>query len=178
MPQRLSSTAAPDRHSADVTELFRDHRPALMRFLTSLARGHRHTAEDLFQETMLRTWNNIDSVPDDHDERRRWLFTVARRIVIDDVRRRQVRPREVGIESAHHLATADETSATAIANGVVLEAFLALSTAHRQVITDVYFRGRSIEQVAQDLDVPRGTVWSRIHYAVRALRETLYADVA
>ena len=48
-----------------------------------------------------------------------------------------------------------------------------LSPAHRAVIRRSYYRGWTTAQIAADLDIAEGTVGSRPHYAVRALRLTL-----
>jgi RNA polymerase sigma-70 factor (ECF subfamily) len=48
-----------------------------------------------------------------------------------------------------------------------------LSTEHRAVIDRSYYRGWTTAQIAADLEIAEGTVKSRLHYAVRALRLTL-----
>ncbi|XVV15174.1 sigma factor [Actinoplanes sp. CA-131856] len=53
-------------------------------------------AEDLVQEALVRAWRSLTSVPRAETGSRRWLFTVVRRLFVDDFRRRQVRPAEVG----------------------------------------------------------------------------------
>jgi RNA polymerase sigma-70 factor (ECF subfamily) len=55
---------------------------------------------------------------------------------------------------------------------VVLEALDRLSSDHRDVLMEIYFRGRSVTEAAEALGVPPGTVKSRSYYALRALRET------
>ena len=53
------------------------------------------------------------------------------------------------------------------------DAMAQLSADHRAVIRRSYYRGWSTAQIAADLDIAEGTVKSRLHYAVRALRLTL-----
>jgi RNA polymerase sigma-70 factor (ECF subfamily) len=48
-----------------------------------------------------------------------------------------------------------------------------LSTDHRQVLHECYFHGASVAEAAQTLGVPPGTVKSRTHYALHALRQAL-----
>jgi RNA polymerase sigma-70 factor (ECF subfamily) len=48
-----------------------------------------------------------------------------------------------------------------------------LSPEHRAVVKRSYYLGWTTAQIAADLDIAEGTVKSRLHYAVRALRLTL-----
>ena len=55
----------------------------------------------------------------------------------------------------------------------VAEALAVLSPAHRQVLAETILRDRTVNQAAQVLGVPVGTVKSRVYYALRALRVVL-----
>ena len=56
---------------------------------------------------------------------------------------------------------------------VVLAALRTLSTEHRQVLLECYFRGASAAEAAETLGVPLGTVKSRTYYALHALRQEI-----
>ena len=56
---------------------------------------------------------------------------------------------------------------------LVEEALASLSTDHRGVVVRAYFGGLSVAEIAAELDIPEGTVKSRLHYALRALRLAL-----
>ena len=56
---------------------------------------------------------------------------------------------------------------------VVADALTRLSDDHRLVLVECYYRGRSVAETACRLDIPEGTVKSRTHYALRALRLAL-----
>jgi RNA polymerase sigma factor (sigma-70 family) len=148
---------------------------ALHRFLLRLANGERQTAEDLFQETMLHAWRRIDAIPADEEGTRRWLFTIARRVVIDAVRMRQCRPREVHELNFDIMSGQDDTYATAIATHSVVAALAALTATQRGILSAVFLHGRSPERIASETGLPIGTVKSRTHYALRALRSRLDA---
>jgi RNA polymerase sigma-70 factor (ECF subfamily) len=164
------------RAEARMHGIHADHARALLRFLaTLLPAGSRHTAEDLLQETMLRTWRNLDSVPTEPEDQRRWLFTVARRLAIDDYRMRRARPVEVSLVTESHLTSGDETTEAVLAAHSVRHALAQLSSAHRAVLFELYVRGCSPDETAARLRIPVGTVKSRAHYALRAIRHTLAA---
>lgn len=56
---------------------------------------------------------------------------------------------------------------------VVTEALKALSPAHREILNETILRDRSVNDAAEALGIPVGTVKSRVYYAVRALRIAL-----
>ncbi len=147
----------------------------LTQFVRGLTLGGRQATEDLVQETLFRAWRNLDSLPQDNAGRsRRWLFTVARRLVIDEARRRQARPVTVAAELDVECGVpTDETADMAITKYALRQAVSQLSDAHRQVLHEAYFLGRTVEDVAADLGIPVGTVRSWIHYALRTLRIAL-----
>lgn len=68
-----------------LSTLFECHGGALRRYTHSLTRNAALT-EDIVQETMLRAWQRPKVLELDKDAAQAWLFTVARRLVIDDAR--------------------------------------------------------------------------------------------
>jgi RNA polymerase sigma-70 factor (ECF subfamily) len=135
--------------------------------------GDRHAAEDMLQETMLRAWRNFDGLHANIETLRPWLLTVARRIAIDSGRARRVRPAEVGTIDMSAMADAEDTIDRMLASETIRQALLTLSPEHRSVIVEMYFRGRSCAEAAELLDIPVGTVKSRAHHALRALRHAI-----
>jgi len=167
----MTTMTANDRIGA----LHAAHYASLLRFLNGLTHGERQTAEDLVQETMLRAWRHVEKLPTDPDGERRWLFTIARRLVIDLVRSRQSRAPETPLFDMDWVSSAEDTTDVAIATQSMLTAFDRLSDAHRNVLSDLHFRGEAPDDIARKLRVPVGTVKSRAHYALRALRDGMAA---
>ena len=56
---------------------------------------------------------------------------------------------------------------------MVAEALRRLSLAHRQVLVECFYRGCSVAEASERLGIPPGTVKSRTHYALRALKLAL-----
>ena len=67
----------------------------------------------------------------------------------------------------------DIVQETLLQSWIVADAMSRLSPDHRLVLVECYYRGRSVAETAQRLDIPEGTVKSRTHYALRALRLAL-----
>ncbi|MFJ5547909.1 sigma-70 family RNA polymerase sigma factor [Streptomyces sp. NPDC093225] len=159
--------------AAQISALQHEHGRALFGFLLTLTHGDTQRAEDLVQETLVRAWQHPEAWDDEHGSMRPWLFTVGRRLAIDARRARLSRPQEVEAEALEQRpAPEDHFDTTAIAIDV-RRAVGSLGPEHREVLVEVYFRDRSVAEAAQELGIPTGTVKSRTHYALRALRQGL-----
>jgi RNA polymerase sigma-70 factor (ECF subfamily) len=164
----------PARRSEDdlIRALYQEHGGPLLGYVVRLTNGDRQQAEDIVQETLFRAWRSADKLGDDASSLRPWLFTVARRLVIDGTRSRKVRPQEVGSQPLEVLPAPDELDRTLSAM-TVMDALRSLSAAHREVLVQTYYQGRTVAEAADELGVPVGTVKSRVYYALRALRLAL-----
>jgi RNA polymerase sigma-70 factor (ECF subfamily) len=108
---------------------------------------------------------------------RGWLLTVARNIITDRARAKAARPTEVA-ETPVTGPIEDDHAEQVVNTVVVLEALETLSPEHRDVLVELYYRGRSVVEAAAALGVPPGTVKSRSYYALRALRVTMGGQAA
>jgi RNA polymerase sigma-70 factor, ECF subfamily len=153
-------------------EIYREHGPAVLRLATRLCDGDHHRAEDVLQETALRAWRNAGALATSGRPLRPWLFTVARRLVIDLHRAREARPPEVD-GPALQGAVADDALDRRLTALAVGDAARTLSAAHRRVLMAMYCLDGSVGEVAAAAGVPAGTVKSRAFYALRALRRAL-----
>jgi RNA polymerase sigma-70 factor (ECF subfamily) len=156
-----------------IRALHAEHGDALFAYALRLCDRDRQRAEDLVQETLLRAWRHPEALNPDRGSVRAWLFTAARRLAIDAWRRREARVGEVVTDALpEHRGELDEAD-RAVEAWTIAEALARLSPAHREVLVECFYRGRSVAEVASLLGVPPGTVKSRTHYAVRALRLVL-----
>lgn len=155
-------------HAADV------HRADLLAFVRRLTHDH-DAAQDIVQETLLRAWRHPELADRPPPAVRAWLFTVARRLVIDRWRsgaaRHEITTDVVGDGDALPFGGIDpDRSALVLDRWIVTEALRALSLDHRRVVVAAYYEGRSTAEIAGALRIPEGTVKSRLHYGLRSLR--------
>lgn len=142
--------------------------------------GDTHDAEDLVQDVLIRAHRAFDRF--DGRYPRAWLLTIMRNTYVNTLRKR--RPDLLDDEVAQRLPASgrngrqDGTWEQAIYGDfdpIVREALASLSSKHRAVIALVDLDGLTYQEAADMLDVPPGTVMSRLHRARRKVRAQLEA---
>jgi RNA polymerase sigma-70 factor (ECF subfamily) len=123
----------------------------LMAFALRLTGGDRERAELVVAETLAYA---VEHAPPPGARRRPWLIATARRFAADD-RWPEREP-------------TDRVRSRMAVNG----ALGTLSRPHREILTETYFRGRTIAEAADALDLPVVTAQTRLAYALRALRNS------
>ena len=144
------------------------HAHVLWRYALGFTAGDAAAAQDVVQETLLRAWRTPGVLDQSHGSARAWLFTVARRILIDEWRRGRS-TREIVTETLPEVSVADDTDVIDTRTTVV-SALRTLSADHRNVLVETYLRGASVAEAALRLGIPAGTVKSRTHYALHAFK--------
>ena len=155
-----------------VKRLWDEHAAALWRYAWRLTGDSAH-AEDVVQETLLRAWQR-PHVLNNGQSPRGWLFTVARNLIIDDRRSARFRNELISRDGSGppEPAGPDEQGG-ALNRALIGDAMAQLSAEHRAVVGRSYYQGWTTAQIAADLGIAEGTVKSRLHYALRGLRQAL-----
>jgi len=155
-----------------IRALYQTYHAPLLAFVLRLTGGDRQHAEDVVQETMVRAWREAGQLDLSGPSLMPWLTAVARRIVIDEHRRKRARPAETGTGTVVDTPVDDDTAATVL-RVAVADAMRELTSSHRQVLHETILRDQTANQAAQALGIPVGTVKSRVYYALRVLEVVL-----
>ena len=144
-------------------------------------------AEDLVQETYLRAYKGYDRFTEGTNLRA-WLFRILTNLFINEYRRRKRRPDEVdlgdtdtlylyrglgGTELARRAHSAEDEFLDGLTSSEVRHAIESLPDAYRVAVLLADVEGFAYKEIAEILDVPIGTVMSRLHRGRKKLRETL-----
>jgi RNA polymerase sigma-70 factor (ECF subfamily) len=133
------------------------------------------TAEDLFQETLIRVWNGFKTY-NEKNKFSSWLFSIAHNTAIDLLRSPVSKYTGQSLESAiintnkdnpHHTLVAKETSE------LVMSAVNELSEKQKEVFLLRQHSGMTFKEIAETTNQPLNTVLGHMHYAVSKIRKKM-----
>jgi RNA polymerase sigma-70 factor, ECF subfamily len=170
----LMRSVAIDRNRSAFGELFAYYAPRLKSFM--LRRGvSSETAEDVVQETMVNVWRKAHLFDQSKASASTWIFSIGRNAHIDLVRKFN-RPELDPNDPA--LVPEPAPEATAVIGAAqdadqVKKALAALPSDQREVLVLSFFEDKPHSEIATQLNLPLGTVKSRIRLAFAKMRERL-----
>lgn len=150
--------------------------PQLRSYARSLTR-RRDSADDLVQDCLKRALENLDRWQSGTNMRA-WLFTIMHNIHISNARRYQSGPHFVADDQHHTGAPIDGSNDVDVATDMrdLENALESLSVEQREIIHLVAGQDLSYAEVASVLQIPMGTVMSRLHRAREQLRYHMYGE--
>lgn len=178
---------APTAGRAGFVEEALPHLDSVYRFALRLCQGRQSDADDLVQDTFLRAYRSWHTYRPGSDCRS-WLFTICRNQFLRTVRRRSATQE---VPASQLEADVESLAATAVFSAVeaadpereffdsfvdeeVLAAVDRLAQPFREVVMLSDVEGLSYQEISQVLDVPVGTVKSRLFRGRRVLQAALY----
>ena len=156
-----------DGHPDDFRYLVRRYQAALLANLAGKL-GDKDRAEEAAQETLVRAYFNMDKLkkPEAFFS---WLLGIADLVAKEQFRKEQLQRRREMVRSF-----SQEAPPTELSQDYALETAIAeLPEAYRKIILLRYYGGHSCNQIAEQLDMPLGTVTKTLSRAYAMLRETL-----
>ncbi|MDX1468692.1 MAG: sigma-70 family RNA polymerase sigma factor [Acidimicrobiia bacterium] len=150
--------------------LHREHGSALYGWALQRM-GDPRDAEEAVAETLVKAWRSHEQYDPGRGEERAWLFGILRNTATDHYRAAR---RHLRVVDGHDTDQPEDSDVDRLVeSSLVREAILELSEQHRQVIVEAYYEGRTVSEIADRLEVPAGTVKSRLFYGMRRLRSSL-----
>jgi RNA polymerase sigma-70 factor (ECF subfamily) len=154
--------------------LIKLHRKPLFTYLYRLC-GDKVTAEDMFQETLLKVWQNLKKY-NEQNKFSSWLFSIAHNVAVDTLRKRKVRNNIIYMDEIHEpdnnlnpftILIAKESGAE------ISNAIDKLPEKQKQVFLLRQHGEMTFKEIAELLKEPINTVLGHMHYAVDKLRKEL-----
>lgn len=142
----------------------------------------RAEAEDAVQEVFVRLWQSADRFDPRRAKLVTWVMLIARRHLIDQLRRRGARPGQSTLEQDWPSAGSENPPEQAMVdhdrNRNLMQKIAELPELQRLVIEKSYFQGFTLREVSEQLDAPLGTIKSALSRGLARLRERSEADQA
>ena len=157
---------------AAIRQLYASHSHALRRYVVRFCPDPA-SADDIVQETFIRAWRHLPQLSSGDRPVRPWLYRVARNLLIDADRAARSRPITVRVPATAEEGRDDTGLNRVLDRQIVADALDQLSPAHRAVLVETFYQGRTLAKAAHQLGIPDGTARSRLHYALQALRRQL-----
>lgn len=175
----LLATVANERSRQAFSELFRHYAPKLLAY-GSRQFGNEQNASDLVQETMTNVWHKAHLFKADKGSPTTWIFTIARNIRFDLLRKNKHRRDEISADELWPVLSDpadDSDDEYSLDRSVLMQQiggyYNQLPDAQRTVIEKIYIEGKSQQEVSDSLGIPLGTVKSRTRLALRKLKELI-----
>lgn len=130
-------------------------------------------AEDLLQETFIKIWNSADSYDNTKGRLFTWMMNIARNLSIDKLRSKDFRNSGKNQDIENNVDFIDaQKKVTFNADLLGLkEMVTSLKPEYNNVVQMVYFKGYTHVEAAEELNLPLGTVKTRIRMAIMELRK-------
>src|SRR5476651_2507058 len=156
-------------HSLDFEEIVDRYYPMLYRFALSLARNEADAC-DLTQQTF-SVWATKGHLLRDATKVKSWLFTTLYREFISNRRREMRWPKEQLSEVEHELPCAMPETVDCLESAQVMEALQSIDETFRAPLVLFYLQEHSYEEIARVLEIPIGTVMSRLSRGKQKLQQ-------
>ena len=170
----LIGRVAEARDKAAFAQLFGHFAPRVKSYLIKLGLNG-EAAEDLAQDALVAVWSKAHQYNAEKAKLSTWIFRIARNKFIDQTRRQKY-PEVNADDHMAQMVAPEVTDEPVIADQTskrVMAALVKLKPDQRTVIELSFFQELSHSQMARELDLPLGTVKSRIRLAFKALRNEL-----
>ncbi|MHB1862342.1 MAG: RNA polymerase sigma factor [Gemmatimonadaceae bacterium] len=166
----IAAWQAGDQRAA--TSLVERHAPALARFVASC--GERREVDEVVQDTFVRAFGSLDTFRAD-SSLRTWLFTIARRLLLDRIRAERRRRDRVEIEEGDAITEFDALDGVVAAETrqQLRAAVAGLSPRQREVFALRVNEGLSYKEIADVVGTTEGAARVHYHNAVHAIKEFL-----
>ena len=130
-------------------------------------------AEDATQEVFVQIWKTSERYDPTRSKLITWVMLISRRMFIDRLRRRMVRPNSISLdEGLHDIASVDtQDNEIKESSAAIRRRMSGLPELQREVIERVYLQGYSLREVAEQRNMPVGTIKSALSRGLGRLRE-------
>ena len=130
-------------------------------------------AEDVIQDAFIKIWKSLANYDSKKGTLFTWMLNVTRNTAIDRIRSSEYQKSKTSFDIDSHLGTADRTSNhnPTMDHIGVNDLVNKLKSEHKEIIELAYFQGYTQTEIADKLNIPLGTVKTRVKLAMTHLKE-------
>ncbi len=170
----LIKRVAEARDKRAFAELFDHYAPKIRSYSLAREHGAELLADELVQEVMVRVWLKAEKYNPKLANLNTWIFTLARNCRIDYLRRNSRYATEIDPTDLFNEIVDESPGPFQLAHQIrveqnVTERLKDLPQEQAEILTKVYLEGKSHQQASDELELPLGTVKSRIRLAIKKL---------
>jgi RNA polymerase sigma factor (sigma-70 family) len=131
-------------------------------------------AEEVLQDAFMRIWDRIDQYDESRGRLFTWIVNITRHLAIDKIRSKEIRREKKTSSVEDHVHTIDNEDGVEqkIETIGMKEVLKILPEDQRFVVEYLYFKGYSQSELAEDFNIPLGTIKTRLRMALQKLRST------
>ena len=165
---------AQNRDKPAFARLFKWFGPKIQR-VAKQKLGCEQLAGEVMQETMTNVWRKAHLFKVDKGQATTWIYTIMRNVIFDTLRKIKSKQNEYLSEDIYHIAdevlTTDDTFKDHLLSKKLQGIVELLPQPQQQVVKAIYFQEMTHEQLADQLNIPVGTVKSRLRLALNRLKQ-------
>lgn len=162
-----------DRDQKAFSYLYENYSRALFGVIQSVV-NNQEEAEDVLQKAFLKIWNGFSSYDESKGRLYTWMLNIARNMAIDSTRSKhekiksKIQSTSENVYQFENNFSVDETSSDTIGVKALVSE---LKEEHKTIIDLAYFEGYTQEEISKKLNLPLGTVKTKVRQALLKLRE-------
>lgn len=150
--------------------LYDNYSPALYGVIFNILKSE-EASNDALQEVFVKIWNNFDSYDPERSRLYTWMMNIARNHSIDKLRSKAMKS-DRELKSDKNFIRNNSTVSSPFTDGIGLKKLVDdLEKEQKDIIELLYFQGFTQTETAEELNIPLGTVKSRVRLAMNKLRK-------
>ena len=158
------------RSQAAFSKLYDNYSGALYGVIFRMI-GKEEIAQDVLQEAFVKIWKNIESYDQSKGSIFTWMLNISRNHAIDVLRSKNMRQKIQSIDKSVGVVNKQMSSSINTDHLLIKELVDNLKPEHKLMIEKAFFEGFTQEELAEELNMPLGTVKTRARAALTALRK-------
>ncbi|MEO8147575.1 MAG: sigma-70 family RNA polymerase sigma factor [Bacteroidia bacterium] len=167
-------TLVKDKSTEAFSSLYDNYSAALYGVILKVV-TYEEQAQDILQDSFVKIWNNFSSYDAAKGKLFTWMLNIARNTAIDALRSKQGKmdAKNQSIDNSVYEVNAQTKVTTSVDHIGLKEVLKKLRPDYVTLIDMAYFKGYTQEEISQELNIPLGTVKTRVRTALNQLREIL-----